>query len=484
MSEAPEGPRRLRPDRRDGTALGLLLLLGGLLRAGFVYLQQLPPYDPWRHLELVRNLREGLGFTLFADQPYLWYSPVWYRIAALAPEALGLDVLAAVFSLLAVPPVYLLLRGEGGSRATAAAGGLLMAASGPVVAFTCHYGPEALALCLVLWAAVLALSCRSPLAAAAAGILFGLGLVLRLNFAFSVFLFLPLLRRPGRALALLGGSAVPLAATWWRNHSIIADHAWLFTWDGLATPGADFTPLSTLVVQMHPAVQEGLRRLHEIVVPAPEWLGSWGTLLFMLLGVVGVLLCRRADVTLTVVLTLGYFLLLDTTHSSNFFRIYLVVFPAFFLGLARASAMLRDSLRGLRGELPAWGLIALPLIGGASMLVPRPMLPLEMVTPPPDLLTADAYMVNSTFFHPESLIYRFPEKRFIGMPLDPARFEEFRRTFPQYRTVLWHDFSVQDELADYLTSSDYRVVARAVNDRGRRYTVLEPPPESADQVGR
>ena len=92
-------------------------------------------------------------------------------------------------------------------------------------------------------------------------------------------------------------------------------------------------------------------------------------------------------------------------------------------------------------------------------------------------------MVNSAFFHPESLIHRFPEKKFIGMPLDPARFEEFRRSFPDYRNVLWHDFSVQDELADYLTESGYRVVAGATNDHGRRYTVLEPPRVTADRLG-
>jgi hypothetical protein len=122
-------------------------------------------------------------------------------------------------------------------------------------------------------------------------------------------------------------------------------------------------------------------------------------------------------------------------------------------------------------------LVAGVLASGADMLRPPPMLPLEAVTPPPDLLTEDAYMVNGTFYHPESLIYRFPEKRFIGMPLDPAEFGDFRRAFPGYRTVLWHDFSVQEPLRIHLLNNEgYRIAAARANAFGRRYAVLAPPP--------
>lgn len=60
------------------------LAIGVGLRLLFLGVQGLPRFDPWRHLLLVENLRAGRGFTLFA--------------------------------------------------------GLFMAASGPLVTFTCHYG--------------------------------------------------------------------------------------------------------------------------------------------------------------------------------------------------------------------------------------------------------------------------------------------------------------------------------------------------------
>src|SRR5262249_58675578 len=124
-------------------------------------------------------------------------------------------------------------------------------------------------------------------------------------------------------------------------------------------------------------------------------------------------------------------------------------------------------------RIAAWGLVALTVATGARSLVPPDMVPLEMVTPPPELLTEPAYMVNSGFFQPDSLAYRFPEKSFIGMPLDPAQFDDFRKRFPRYRHVLWHDFSVQDELLRYLQQSGRAtIVARGTNAYGRRYVVL------------
>ena len=35
------------------------------MRAAFTAAQGLPSADPWRHLLLLQNLREGRGFTLF-----------------------------------------------------------------------------------------------------------------------------------------------------------------------------------------------------------------------------------------------------------------------------------------------------------------------------------------------------------------------------------------------------------------------------------
>ena len=89
-----------------------------------------------------------------------------------------------------------------------------------------------------------------------------------MNLAFNVFLLWPAVRTPRRLAAVAAGLAAPLAATWWRNRGIIADHAWLFSWDGLAARGEDFGLLSTLLPQMHPAVAEGLARYQPVCYPS------------------------------------------------------------------------------------------------------------------------------------------------------------------------------------------------------------------------
>jgi hypothetical protein len=85
-------------------------------------------------------------------------------------------------------------------------------------------------------------------------------------------------------------------------------------------------------------------------------------------------------------------------------------------------------------------------------------------------------MVNSGFYHPESLAYRYPDKKFIGMPLDPGEFDDFARHYPDYSTILWHKrFSVQNDLLRYLTESGrYRIAETVRNDAGAVYLLLEP----------
>jgi hypothetical protein len=477
----PPGDRSALPplSRDDLLPLGALTLLGALLRGGFLALMGTPPYDPWRHLLLLQNLRSGAGFTLFEGQPYLWYSPLWYRLCALFPEAVGPQWIAGMLSLFAVPAIYVLLRGHAGesSRRVAVAGALLTALCGPLITFTCHYGPEALAVALTLGALLLAYRGRGIPSGLIAGLAFGLALVARLNFAMNIFLFLPLLRERRRGVSLLPGIALPLLATWWRNHRIIEAHPWVFTWDGLATRSADFDLLSTLVIQLHPAVQEGLRRLHDLILPWPEWIvgptgPAWGKILFMLCGLGCLVASRRPALILTGVATMSYFLLFDSTRSSHFFRIYLTLFPAFILGAAlTAGALWR---RGQRwSPWLGWLPVLLMIVGGAGMLRPTAGLALERVTPPKGLLTEEAYLVNSGFYHPESLIYRYPEKRFIGMPLRPEELEEIESAFPDYRHVLWHDFSIQDELGLGLRDGErYRPLRSGTNVYGRRYVVL------------
>jgi hypothetical protein len=477
IEKASPRPHWIR--REDLPPVLALLTLGAVVRVSFLLLSATPSFDPWRHLLLVQHIRDGIGFTLFEGQPYIWYSPVWYYLCAGLPTWFAMDRAAALLSLLCAPLIYLLLRGDQRepSRRVAFSGGLLMALSGPLVAFTCHYGPEAFALALTLLALLLVARGRGVWTSLLAGAAFGIAVAARLNFAPNLLLFVPLLRRPPRALAFLSGTALPLLLTWWRNHSVIAAHRWVFTWDGLATPSSDFGPLSTLVIQMHPAVREGLHRLHELVVPWPEWVWSggrpaWGSMLFVLAALLCLFYSRRTWPILVAVLSLVYFLVLDRSMSSNFFRIYLSLFPVFFLGAAWAAARLWRAERSVLRRL-AWAPAALLLLAGAGYLRPKTGLTLDLANPPPGLLAEQAYMVNSGFYHPESVIFLHPDKRFIGMPLHPEQFPEFADAHPAFRHVLWHPFSVQDELADYLReSADWQVTETASNRHGRRYVVL------------
>ncbi len=288
-----------------------------------------------------------------------------------------------------------------------------------------------------------------------------------MNFLFVAPLFVPALRTPARGVAFGSGVAIPLVLTWWRNHAIVSAHEWVFTWDGLATRSADFTPLSTLIVQLHPAVSEGLRRLHEIVVPSPEWTRSWWLVVFVATGTLCALACRRLWVALTVAGTLFYFLVLDSGMSSNFFRIYLVLFPAFAYGVALAG----ERIPGWRAAGP--GLAVVLVLAGAPMFMPPQAVPQEMVSPPSGMLEDELYLVNSGFFHPESLIRQFPDIRFQGLPIDGEQLEDYLAAYPQARKVLWHSFSVQDGVLETLIGRPGTLQLKTgLNSFDRRYTVL------------
>lgn len=463
-----------RQNRKELIILALLLLLGAAARFFYLSRMDLPPYDPWRHLLLVKNLRQNMGFTLFDGQPYFWYSPVWYLLCAVLPSWLELHWTASLFSLLSVPPFYLLIRKSWGIQpaSAAACGAVLMAAFGPLIGYTCHSGAEAFSFFLMLAALLLCSATSRILPAILSGVLFGASLIVRMNFAFNLLLYLGCLKRRKQGLAVLAGLAIPLALTWWRNHQIIGTYPYVFTWDGLATRSSDFNWLSTLVVQMHPAVHEGLRRLHQNLIPNPEWFGAWDLLLFMVCSIGFLLASKRFDLILTGVLTLGYFLLLDTSLSSHFFRLYLGLFPVFFMAVSIVVGRFCRSKPRL-GSLVALAVAGWILLTGVRHFACPPVNSLEEVTPPPELLAEEAYMVNSAFYHPECLIYRFPEKKFIGMPLDPDQFEDFQRHYPAYRSVLLHPLSIQNKLARYLKGHGYQTAASAENRFGRRYTVLK-----------
>ena len=361
----------------------------------------------------------------------------------------------------------------------------MMALYGPLVSFSCQMGPESFALTLVFAALVWVCTRPGLLAAAGAGALFGLAVAARVNFAVNLFLFVPFLTTRRRAFVWAAGAAVPLGAAWWRNHQVIASYPWVFTWDGLAARSADFNALSTLVIQMHPAVREGLSRLHAHLVPVPLWFRgpdgiSWGPLLFLLLAAGCLIASRRRELALAGFAAAGAFLFLDRSFSSNFFRVWLGVFPVLIAAVAIAADRLRSRGGGGRSRVPALlagGLVALVVACGVGELLPQAMYPIEAVTPPPELLAEDAYLVNSGFYHPEAAAWRYPDKRFVGLPLNPGEVDGFLRAFPGYRAVLWHTGGVQDDVARYLVETKgYAVVRKATNTAGLGYAVLMPRP--------
>jgi hypothetical protein len=468
-----------QPNVRIAVACAALLALAAVVRAAFVGAMELPHSDPWRHLLLIQNIRAGRGFTLFAGQPYIWYSPVWYHVAAslAAPEAA--TWVAAAFSALAAPLFALYLyRLGGGDVAAAWAGGIPMAAFGPLVTFTSQLGAEAFALFLLVAALLASVSGRGPASALGAGLLFGLSLSARLQFLFNGFLFLPLFRSARRGACFGLGAALPLALHWWRNRSVIQAHPFVFSWDGLATRSSDYDLVSTLIVQLHPSVAEATRLLYERTVVLPEWLYGggrvrWEMLLFLATALVCVVASKRLMLILTGLATLGYFWFLDETLSSRFFRIWLGVFPALFTAIALVTSRLASAPGRGRRALAALLVLAITLTGVGD-LRPRPMVPLEAATPPEALLSETHYMVNSGYYHPESLLYRYPDRHFIGMPLEPEHFDAFRAQFPAYRSILWHGYNVQRELLDQLRASRrYRVVRKQENAAGYAYRLWQ-----------
>jgi hypothetical protein len=465
---------RVEWERRDVVLLLATTAAAALARALHLAAAGMPVYDPWRHLSLIRNLRRGAGFTLYDGQPYIWYAPGWHQVAASVPAWLPPDALAAIFSSLCAPLVYAIARTRnpiagGTSRESAAIAALAWAFAGPAVAFTCHYGSEALAIFGVLVALLAAQLGSRPAVLLAAGVALGAALALRMNLAFLALLFVPLLHSRPRALAAALGAALPIAALAWRNHAIIGAHPFVFSWDGLATRSADFGPLAMLSLQFHPSVREALWRLHSAILPSPEWLStpegwSFGPLLFLIAGTIAVLLSRDRWLIAAAATAIVGLVGLDPTLSSRWFRVWVGVVPLFCLAIARLPVQL------------AAVLAAVLLAGGATTLIPRAEVPLQLVTPPPELVREDAYLVNSGFFQPESLIYRYPQKRFIGLPLHAAELTEFLAAFPGYDTVLWHDLSVQNEVLESLRgAAGFTIVREGVNEGGLRYRVLRRP---------
>ena len=492
----------------DTIACGLIALAGFIARAVYTIGTDAGPYDPWRHLLLFRNLREGLGFTLFDGQPYLWYPPVWHAFAHALSSVMSPLWLACFLSAACVPAVYVWVHAEARharipATLAAALAAAALATYGPAVRFTCHIGPEAFGLAMFLLGLACARGFNGPRGAVAswipialAGPFVALGLVARLNFVLLAPLFLPLLRQPRRAGWVLGSTAVALALTWWRNASILAEHAWVFTWDGLASDASTFDALSTLVIQRHPDVAGGLARLHETIIPTAEWIEVPRLGVALAIGLLGVLLSRHVALILGVGLATFYFVVLDGTGTAQFFRIWLALFPAMFAGVGLAVA--RYTPRGRTGPsrigviagatlvavftllgAPEWR----PTQGAVPNLREDRSISLQAATPPQGLLQEPAYFVNSGLFHPESIAWAYPRLEILGLPLEPASIERYFAAYPDVRHVLWHDFSVQGPvLDDLLRSGRCQPIREGRNAAGLRYRVLECAPVVASSA--
>jgi hypothetical protein len=457
---------------------GFFLTLAAILRFVFVALTTMPTADPWRHMLLVKNIRDGVGFSLFDGQPYIWYTPIWYYLCAAVTTPEGIKWISATFSTLAVPVfVFYLYKRESADWRAAIVGGLLMALFGPMIHFTCQLGAEAFAVFLLVLALAISVFGRGWISGLTSGVFLGLSLLARFQFAFDALLFLPMFRRRWRGAAFLAGAALPIGIEWWRHHAVISRYPFVFTWDGIATRSQDYNFISTLVTQLHPTVGEALRMLHQRILPMPQWLYShdrlrWEILLFLAVGVGCVLATKRISLILPALTTIIYFVLFDHTLSSRFFRIWLGLFPVLFVGIAETASRFAGGRPSYRW--PLFFIVALAIsFTGIVELKPKEMMPIEVATPPAELLADSHYMVNSGFYHPEILAYRFPDKRFIGMPLHPEIFKEFRQHFPEYSAVIWHGFNLQTDLFEYLQrSGEYSLTGRGTSVSGYPYLIV------------
>lgn len=463
-------------------ALSCLVVFSSILRYLFVSKMGLPEFDPWRHLQLLKNLQDGAGFTLFDGQPYIWYNQIWYYLVAILGPSVKVQWVSCFLSVLSVGLFFLFLLKTEKTIAIAAAGGLMMAAFAPMITFTCTFGSESFALFLMLLAFLLSAYRTRALFVFVSGLLFGIVLVSRMNFIFNFIILIPILKNRRNHLIFFVGIMIILCFAWWRNYIIVSSYSYLFTWDGLATKSSDYNIISILIPQLQPAVAEATRNLYTIITPFPLFLFSqgqiaWGTTLFMVFSTVCLVISKRLTLIMAGLLPLVYFMFFEKTLSTNFFRHYLALFPIFFIGIALAAERVRQKNNRLISLSSFIWLfvIVMTIFSGSRYFRPQNIAEIEYTTPPLKMLAGKHYMVNSGFFHPESLIYRYPDKKFIGLPLYPEQFENFIRHYPEYTSIIWHrQFSVQDDMLKYLVKSGrYKIVNSERNKAGIEYLILE-----------
>lgn len=321
-------------------------------------------------------------------------------------------------------------------------------------------GGESFAL-ICLFGGILACTWQnSRKAVVVGGLLFGLALATRINLLYNGFLVLPLLGFRRDRLFLFGMSvAMVVGGFWLRNIWVIQSHEFLFTWDGMASDREGYTLVSSLIPQLHPDVQEATRELYLEVKPHLGWIRDqhgirWGAIAFMTAGMLATLCLRNLWLILVVGFTMVHYSFLDSSLSTNFFRHYTAVFPAMFLAIALLGARVgcRFLTRRTLSGYPLIFLVIFVTISGSRFLKPHNIMTLGFWTVSEKALgDSDYILVNSGMYQPESFIYRYPEKSFVGIPYRAELIEEFLKAHPSYRTLLWRDFySVQDPVLEAL----------------------------------
>lgn len=457
-----------------------VFLVSLLFRLSYTYTAGVPFADPWRHMALVQNIRKGLGFTLFDGQPYIWYSPVWYYLVALISNPENLKWVSSLVSALAVPFFsFFIFRFTNGSINAALVGGLLMAGFGPMVAFTCQLGAEAFSVLLFVCALLTGSYHHKRLNPFFSGIIYGFSVAARLQLCLAFFIFFSVIKKRTGRFFFLFGTSLPLLMHWIRNYFVINNYEYIFTWDGMATHHSEYSFFSTLAVQILPTIAKANCMLYEAILPLPQWLYSgerirFEIILFFIVSISCIFYARKFFLTVSVVFTVGYFLLVDKTLSSHFFRNWIGLFPLLFLGCAISISRLGKisfKLQSICGAMMVVGLLAC----GIPELTPERMIPIEVTIPPEKMLKSDYYMVNSGFYHPANLCYRYPSKHFIGMPFSAERFEDFQINYPSYRLLIWRkSYNIQQNLLDYIQSScNYNEILCEPNLYGVDYCLLK-----------
>ena len=446
-----------------------------------IYFSQItvPPFDSWRHLVLIRNIQTGNGFTLFNNQPYLWYSPIWYYFAAFFTLFFNIKLLIIAISAICSVLFFFFVYKTEKSLSVAFTAGILFAVYPPNAVYTSSFGSEPFSLLLIFTALMLLLyKPDNYLFVCLSGLIFGISLSCRINFIFLFFLVIPLINKK-KLIIFVSAISLLFFLSCLRNYLIIHSYSYLFSWDGLATKTDSYNIISTFIPQLNKTVEVAISELHKSIFKYPEWFINerkiqFGTISFILLSLVSVVYTKRIYFYFAGILPFIYFTFFDNTLSGYFFRIYLPLFPIYFISIALSVNKLFN--RSTNKKFFIFAVSLMVFASGCPYLFPRDITVLKNLTPPDQFINKKYYMVNSGYFHPENLIYKYPDKKFIGMPLNYSDFDNFTKNFPKYKNILWHiEFSIQDNLLIWLIQSKkYKVIKYETNNAGLEYVLLEP----------